>query len=240
MEISVIIPAFQEEERIGYTIEKLASYLDASKTSAEIVLVLDGCTDQTEAVAQAAIVNKKCIFNIIKLPTNCGKGFAVKQGMLKAAGQYLFFTDADLSFAPNIIPQFLERLKAGADIVIAQRQKSSTYSHIVRRLLATFSRAIIGNFVVPGIRDTQAGFKAFRQDVARALFTDLKIPGYLFDLELLLIAKRRGYRIEKVYVDWSDRPGSKVRPFKDALRAANDLVAILLRNLFAQAKSNKG
>ncbi len=145
-----------------------------------------------------------------------------------------FFTDADLSFAPQIIVQFVQKLAEGADLVIAQRQKSAGYANIGRRILGVLSRTIIGNILLPGIRDTQAGFKAFQHQVAKFLFAELRTCGYLFDFELLLKARRKGYRIEKVYVDWFDRPGSKVRLWRDTLCAAKDLIIISVREFFAR------
>src|SRR5262249_4093911 len=152
------------------------------------ILVCDGCKDKTALVARQSFKGSGCQLKILELPVNRGKGNAVKEGMLAGIGTYLFFTDADLSFAPDLIDIFLERLKDTADIAIAQRRKSMTYVQPGRRSLAVLSRAIIGNIILPGIRDTQAGFKGFRNLPAKALFPHLKTRGFLFDLEILLAA----------------------------------------------------
>ena len=235
-EISIIIPAFQEEKRIGHTMKELAHYLKKQQIDSEIILVLDGCTDQTAAVAQAAIAQTEQTLTVLDLKRNSGKGYAVKRGIMAARGKYLYFMDADLSFAPDLIGTFKERLQSGADIVIAQRQKSASYSEFGRRVLAAISRAVIGNIFLPGIRDTQAGFKAFQRHIAHTLFSELKTFGYLFDFELLLAARSRGYTIEKVYVEWSDRPGSKVCLIRDSMSALIDLIFILVRNLIKTVK----
>jgi dolichyl-phosphate beta-glucosyltransferase len=231
IEISFVIPAYQEERRIGQTIERVSAYLEEHHPRSEVILVCDGCSDQTALMARQSFKGFSCQLRVIELPVNRGKGNAVKEGMLAGNGTYLFFTDADLSYAPELTDSFLQQLQDGADIVIAQRQKTVTYSGSGRRSLAVLSRAIIGNIILPGIRDTQAGFKGFRNPVAKKLFSRLKTRGFLFDLEILLAARRRGYRIEKVYVDWCDRPGSTVRLVKDTTQAIIDLTLICLREL---------
>ncbi len=232
-EISIIIPAYQEELRIKLTIEQLVSYLEKNHPVTEIVLVCDGCRDRTAQTARSVIIPSDIILKIIELPNNLGKGNAVREGILAAQGNYLFFTDADLSFAPDIIDSFLEKLRQGADIVIAQREKSATYANLLRRLLAVSSRALIGNILLPGISDTQAGFKAFQSKVGKQLFSKLQTKAYLFDLEILLQAKKARFKIEKVYVNWTDRPGSRVNVLTDTPKAVIDLILICIRNFFA-------
>jgi dolichyl-phosphate beta-glucosyltransferase len=234
IEISVVVPAYQEENRIGLTVEQLSLYLEQYYPQSELIVVLDGCTDGTAEAARKNFKGSACRLRVIDLPVNRGKGNAVKEGMLAASGTYSFFTDADLSFAPELIGKFLQYLKNNADIAISQREKSVTYSQGGRRFLAVVSRAIIGNVVLPGIRDTQAGFKGFKSSAAKILFGELKTPGYLFDLDVLLRARRKGFRIEKVYVEWIDRPGSKVRVWKDAFNAAGDLLRISVREILAR------
>src|SRR6185437_8087017 len=122
---------------------------------------------------------------------------------------------------------FLEKLLAGGDIAIAQRSKKIVYPNLARRAVALVSRFIIGNLILPGIRDTQAGYKGFRRDIALYLFPRLKTNRFLFDLELLFMAHRKNLRIEKVYVDWIDRPGSTVRIGRDTIRSTMELFLIL-------------
>lgn len=232
--LSVIIPAYQEEKRIGITMSAISTFLNQAHPGAEVIVVCDGCTDNTPQAARAAFVSETCQLKVVELERNQGKGNAVRTGMLEATGDYLFFTDADLSFAPELIDLFLAKLTDHADIAIAQRTKKTTYPQLGRRVLAATSRFIVGNIILPGIRDTQAGLKGFRAPAAKYLFKRVRTKGFLFDLEILMIARAKGYRIEKLYVDWQDRAGSTVRLFLDSLRAARDLLLICLNSLLGR------
>jgi dolichyl-phosphate beta-glucosyltransferase len=232
--ISLIIPAYQEEKRIGATISAISQYLERHHPDTELIVVCDGCTDGTAREAKTAFSAPSCRLKMIELAANQGKGNAVRVGVDAASGNFLFFTDADLSFAPEVMEEFLQRLQDGADIAIAQRKKNSQYPGVGRRLLALFSRFLVGNFILPGIRDTQAGYKAFTAGAAKYLFSRLRTSRFLFDLEILVMARRRNYRIDKVYVDWEDRPGSTVNLVRDTLRSAFDLAKILLRSWTGQ------
>jgi dolichyl-phosphate beta-glucosyltransferase len=231
--ITLILPAYNEEKRIGPTVLALAKYLASRQSaySAELMVVCDGCKDRTADVAREnfaeAAVGDSVKFAVLDLKPNQGKGNAVKEGMLAASGDYIFFTDADLSFAPEVLEDFLGGLMAGADVCIAQRKRETQYPSLARRLVALGSRWLIGNIILPGIRDTQAGFKGFKRECARTLFSLTKIKRFLFDLEVLLLARTKGYRIEKVYVDWVDREGSTVNIALDTSRSLRDLFLIL-------------
>lgn len=232
--ISVIVPAFQEEKRIGITIEALSAYLETHYAGAELIVVCDGCTDGTASVARQSFNAPSCTLKVIEVFPNQGKGNAVKTGILEASGEYLFFTDADLSFAPETMEPFLAKLQEGAQVVIAQRKKETTYPSFGRRALAEVSRFLVGNFVLPGIRDSQAGYKSFTREAGRDLFSRLRTSRFLFDLEILVMARQKKYQIDKVYVDWEDRPGSTVRIFMDSMRSARDLLLIVWRSKTGQ------
>lgn len=234
--LTIVFPAYQEEKRIGLTMETWAKYLDAHHPGSEVVVVTDGCRDETARVARETFKSESCRLNLIELTENQGKGNAVKVGMLAAQGQTIVFTDSDLSYEPELLDQFLEKLRSGADLVIAQREKKTQYPGLGRRILATLSRFLVGNFVVPGIRDTQAGFKVFTREAAQKLFERAKTKRFLFDLEILVIAREHHCKIEKVYVDWTDREGSTVRIFLDTMRSARDLLLIYLRKLIGAYK----
>ncbi|MBZ0186731.1 MAG: glycosyltransferase [Candidatus Obscuribacterales bacterium] len=227
--ISVVLPAYQEAKRIGATIGRWSSFLSSYHAGAELIVVCDGCADDTASVARDNFVSDNCTFSVIELPLNRGKGAAVKAGVAAATGATIVFTDADMSYEPEILGLFLAKIEAGADVAIAQRQKDEQYPGLGRRIVAVASRFLIGNFAMPGIRDTQAGFKAFKKEVAHDLFTAMTVERFLFDLEILVIARQRNYRIEKVYVTWIDKPGSTVRIFVDSCRSARDLISIMLR-----------
>jgi glycosyltransferase involved in cell wall biosynthesis len=230
-DLSLIIPAFQEEKRIGDSLVAITQYLDAHYPGAELIVVCDGCRDRTAEVARSILAKTLCRSQVIELATNQGKGAAVRAGMMAASSDFRMFTDADLSYSPDLIPQFLDKLQDGADVVIAQREKKTKYESLKRRVLAQLSRALVGNFLLPGIRDTQAGLKGFTRSAAEYLFPRLRTTRFLFDLEALMIARRKGLRIEKIYVDWVDRKGSTVQVGLDTARSIRDLSLICFWNL---------
>lgn len=229
--ITVVFPAYQEEKRIGMTMEAWAAYLDEHYPGSEVVVVTDGCTDKTAQMAMNTFRSNSCTLKVIELSENEGKGNAVKVGMLQARGNIIVFTDSDLSYAPDLLPEFVSKIEEGADLAIAQRRKKTQYPDPGRRLLAVLSRFLVGNFVVPGIRDTQAGFKVFTKRAAHQLFERARTKRFLFDLEILVIAGEHKCAIEKVYVDWQDRDGSTVRIIVDTMRSLRDLLLIYMRKL---------
>jgi dolichyl-phosphate beta-glucosyltransferase len=234
--VSLVIPAYQEEKRIGHTIRSWAEYLDLHQPGTEVILVCDGCTDRTAETARSVFSASRCNLHIIELPQNKGKGFAVRTGIAAASGKYLFFTDADLSFAPDTMDVFLRHLGNGADIVIGHRKEKTPYSGLGRRILGRVSAFIVERLVLHGIRDSQAGHKAFRRNVALDLFARLRTHRFLFDLEILVMAQLRNYRITPVPLEWKDREGSTVRLVPDSLRALRDLVLICLRRITGRYK----
>jgi len=234
--LSVVFPAYQEEKRIGMTMEAWAKYLSANHPGTEVIVVCDGCTDGTAQAARNAFNAENCTLKVIELSPNRGKGNAVSVGVLAAQGEVVAFTDSDLSYEPELLGDFLYQIGAGADVVIAQRRKKTQYSGLLRRILAISTRFLVGNFLLPGIRDTQAGFKVFKQSVARDLFPRAKTKRFLFDLELLVIARSMDLKIEKVYVDWLDREGSSVRIYVDTIRSLRDLFLIYMRLILGTYK----
>jgi dolichyl-phosphate beta-glucosyltransferase len=223
--ISLIIPAYQEEKRIGQTIGSWSAYLERHHPGTEVIVVCDGCTDRTAEVVRRAFFATGCTLEVIELAKNEGKGYAVRAGMREAAGEYLFFTDADLSYQPETMDELLRRLRDGADVVIAQRREKKTCQGLGRRILGVVSGFLVG-YLLSGIRDSQAGHKAFTRQAGKDLFSRLRTRRFLFDLEILVMAQRQKYRIEKVLVDWEDRPGSTVRVVVDSLRSLRDLLLI--------------
>jgi dolichyl-phosphate beta-glucosyltransferase len=226
---SIVIPAYQEEKRIGETLTQLSAYLDPRHHDFELIVVSGGSTDNTVSVAREHERILKGRLKVLEAKEAKGKGAAVRAGVLEASGDYILFTDADLSYSPMLFDQFINRLKDGADIAIAQRIETARYLGLGRYLLATTSRFLVGNILLPGISDTQAGLKAFTRPVAQYLFRRQKVDGFLFDLELLLLAQRKGYRIEKIHVRWEDKPGSTFRLLRDTSRAFLDLLKIYWR-----------
>ena len=228
--LTVVIPAYQEEERIGPTLDEIGRYLArTSLGEVEIIVVSAGSTDATVAKAQRYKGKLPAQLTVLDLPGPRGKGAAVRAGMLAAHGRYVLFTDADLAYRPELFGDFVTRLQLGADIVIAQRTDRTKYAWLARRWMTTVLRFVFERFITPGIADTQAGLKAFTQEAAKDIFSRQKIDGLIFDVEILVLAQRRKYRVEKTFVNWQDKTGSQIRVTRDSVRAALDLVKFYWR-----------
>jgi len=228
--LSIIIPAHNEESRLPRAIEQVFAYLGQKSYSSEVVVVENGSNDRTLEVAQ----KYSCDFpTLIVLHEDLpGKGRAVRSGMLKASGEYRFVADADFSMPVEQIDRFLPPLCA-CDIAIASREKTGAvrfnepaYRHLTGRVY----NLLIRTLVLPGLQDTQCGFKCFRAAVAEEIFPFQTLTGWSFDVELLVIARRRGYNITEIGIPWYFTPGSKVNVLRDAGRMFIDLLAIR-RNL---------
>ena len=228
--LSVVIPAYNEEARIESTLEDLHAYLSRQDYSWEILVANDGSHDAT-----AELVSKFCERNpqvrLLSLEHR-GKGWAVRQGMLAAAGEYRFLCDADLSMPVHQIDRFLPAANPGVDIVIGSRElpDSRRIGEPARRhLMGRVFNLLIRALAIPGIRDTQCGFKCFRAETSVPLFQQQVLEGFAFDVELLCLARRDGLVVREVAIDWYFREGSKVRPVRDAAIMAWDILKIRWR-----------
>ncbi len=228
--LTIVIPAYQEEQRIGPTLDQLGHYL-ANRPAGEIevIVVSGGSTDGTVGIARQYEKRLGARLRVLDLPAAKGKGAAVRAGMREATGRFVLFTDADLAYEPRLFDDFVARLESGADIVIAQRTSVTEYPGLARRWIAVTSRFVFERFITPGIGDTQAGLKAFTRTAAQDLFARQTVNGLIFDVEILVLARRRKYRVEKAFVDWQDKPGSSIRLVRDSARALLDLLKIFWR-----------
>jgi dolichyl-phosphate beta-glucosyltransferase len=219
--LSVIIPAYNEAERLPGYLSEIRSMLDERQLSAEVLVVDDGSSDGTgNYVLSVAQQDPRVV--LLAQPQNGGKGKAIQRGMLEARGHYLLFADADGATPFREVLQLLEAADAGHEIAIGSRRASSgdaTRERAgLRALMGQAFYAFVNFFAVPGISDTQCGFKLFRRDCARELFTGLNESGWAFDVEVLYRAQLTGYGIAEVAVDWHEVDGSKVNPVRDAIR----------------------
>ncbi|MEZ5312594.1 MAG: glycosyltransferase [Thermoanaerobaculia bacterium] len=232
LRLSVVIPAYNEEERIGRTLEEIVSWMTARGVPAELIVVLDGCTDGTaEVVARACGRHGQVEVSCIDRPENRGKGYSVREGMLRATGATRLFTDADLAYDAAEIGRIAETVDRGAAIAIAARDLAQLgYVRRSRRVVAVLSRLFMRTLFVPGIADTQAGLKGFSGAVAQEIFSRQRVDGFGFDAEILYIARLRGYEVTPVEVRWSDVPGSKFRATSDVARMTVDILRIWLRH----------
>jgi dolichyl-phosphate beta-glucosyltransferase len=227
--ISVVIPAFNEELRIAGTIQSVHDYLRKRYASYEIVVVDDGSTDATSKIV-AALAKERNYLRLIRHVVNSGKGFTVKAGIFAASGNIIVMSDADLSTPIEESEKLLSYYEKGVDVVIGSRGLKESdivgrqpwYRGRMGKIFNLFVRLlVIGDF-----RDTQCGFKMFRRDVARELFSRCRINHFCFDVEILFIAKKLGFRIKEVPIRWINSPDSKVKIFKDSLRMLIDLIII--------------
>ena len=233
--LSVIIPAFNESERIVSTLKSVTAYLEAQIYTWEILVVDDGSEDDT-----ALLVNRTAeeISGVRLLPReHFGKGWAVRAGMLEAQGSYRFMCDADLAMPIEWLDEFLDKMDAGVDIVIGSREIEGArrfdepqYRHIMGRIFNWVVRAI----AVKGFQDTQCGFKCFREDAANELFSRQRSKRMGFDAEILFLALKKGYSVEEMPVEWHHQTGSKVRPGVDSLDMLKDTLLIRLRDTFGK------
>lgn len=227
IDISVIIPAFNEEKRISQFLEGLAFHCQSSFKNYEIIVVNDGSVDGTRNVL-GGFRGRFRRFVVIEEPKNRGKGAAVRDGMLKAKGAVRLYMDADGSYAPSEIENQLHYFQEGYDVVIGSRfvAKSSYEDAPGRSVIRTLFRFLVTAFLFRGIRDTQCGFKFFSARSADKIFPELKLRGFGFDLEALYLARQNKFSIKEAAVRCTAQEGSKVRVVRDSLTLFADIFRI--------------
>ena len=225
--LSIIIPAFNEEKRLPGSLEKIQAFVEAQPYLIEVIIVDNGSTDGTAEVVRGWETTLPTLHLIQE--SRRGKGLAVRTGMLVAKGAYRFFADADLSMPIEEVNKFLPPQLEPFDVAIgsrevpgAKRYDEPGYRHLVGRLF----NALVRFLALPGLQDTQCGFKCFRAEVAETIFPLQTLEGMSFDAEVLLIARKQGYKIREVPINWYFNPDSRVRLVKDSLRMALDLLVI--------------
>jgi dolichyl-phosphate beta-glucosyltransferase len=230
--LSLVIPAHNEAQRLPPSLGQIATFLSGQNYNAEVVLVENGSTDETYQIAQSFV--KKMPYLRVFREKARGKGLAIKRGMLEALGEYRFMCDADLSMPIEQVNRFIPPQLEGFDVAIgsreipgAQRYDEPAYRHFVGRVF----NSIVRWLVLPGLQDTQCGFKCFRADVAEAVFPLQTLHGMSFDAEVLYVARKKGFKIQEVAIDWYFNPDSRVRLIQDSLRMALDLLSIRWNDL---------
>lgn len=231
--LSVVIPAFNEEGRIGATLGALIRYLDQQPYSWEIVVVDDGSTDATVAVVEARAAELEAPARVESIP-HAGKGWAVRHGMLSSSGRYRFMCDADLAMPVEHLATFLARMEEAYDVVIGSRQIEGARRFgegLGRHLRGRVFNWMVRVVAVGGFQDTQCGFKCFRGDVAEELFGAQRTRGLGFDVEILYLAVRRRLRVLEMPIDWYHQELSKVRPVVDNFAMIGDTLAVRVRRM---------
>ena len=227
--LSIIIPAHNEANRLPRTLEQVFAYLKSQDYSSEVVVVENGSSDNTLELATQFI--KEYSNLVVVQEHQKGKGNAVRRGMLVARGEYRFICDADLSMPIEDLAKFLPPNLNDFDIAIGSREAPGAiryneppYRHIGGRAINLAIRFLI----LPGLRDTQCGFKCFRAETATQLFEQQTLMGWSFDIELLYLARRKKLRIREIPIHWYFDAGSKVSAVRDALRMISDIFRIHL------------
>ena len=225
--LSIVIPAHNEESRLPGTLEQLFEFLERQAFPYEVIVVENGSSDRTYEIARA-FAEGHAAFRVIQNDQR-GKGLAIRRGMREARGEYLFFCDADLSMPVAEIGKFLPPQLDSMDIAIASREAPGSvryeepyYRHLTGRVFNTLIRLL----VLPGLQDTQCGFKCIRDEVAADIYPYQTLTGWAFDVELLYIARRRGYRIVEIPIHWYFNADSKISVVRDSLRMFLDLLKI--------------
>jgi dolichyl-phosphate beta-glucosyltransferase len=238
LELSIVVPAFNEDRRLPKTLQSIRAYLKSRSVRAEVLVVDDGSTDATAKVVELS----RAEFPELRLLSNGrnrGKGFSVRHGMLEACGEIAMFTDADLSAPMEEADKLLAALRDGTyDVAIGSRAVDRSLIEVrqsaFRERAGIFFNQIVRRITGLPFQDTQCGFKAFHREKARVIFEQQRTEGFGFDPEILFLAQRRGLRVAEVPVRWAHDPATKVRMFTDSLRMFLDLVAIRWHDLMGR------
>jgi dolichyl-phosphate beta-glucosyltransferase len=214
--LSVVIPTYNEQDRLGITLEAMTSYLSSKPYTYELLLVDDGSRDKTIEVASEIISHHSLVnFRIIKNVSNHGKGYVVKQGMLAAKGQIILFSDADLATPIEVLDAMLPLIETKYDVVFASRALDRTliteHQPKFRELSGKIINKIVQLLYLPRVQDSQCGFKLFKRKVAQTIFSRQVLTGWLFDVEILWLAKKFGFSLFEYPVPWRHVPDSRVK-----------------------------
>jgi dolichyl-phosphate beta-glucosyltransferase len=230
MDLSIVIPAYNEATRLDPTLRQVVDYLRREGTAYEVLVVDDGSTDATSEVAGRFAREG---VRVLRQEVNRGKGAVLKVGVLASRGREILLADADLSTPIEELEKLRPRL-AEAELVFGSRAVAGSeivkHQPFYREMMGRIFNVIVRLAGVRGLRDTQCGFKLLDGDVARRLFSELTIERFAYDVELVWLARRRGYRVVEVGVRWADSPSSRVDPLTDSFRMLRDVLALRWRH----------
>jgi dolichyl-phosphate beta-glucosyltransferase len=219
-ELSIVVPSYNEEARLPRSIELIERHLAASGISYELILVDDGSSDGTREIQDAAAQRNPAV-RLVALPRNRGKGRALAEGVAVAKGAEILVTDADLSTPIEELDKLRAAVHGGAGVAIGSRalrgSRVEISQPVYRVLMGKVFNLLVQALLLPGIWDTQCGFKLFRADVAHEVFAGLTTDGFGYDPEVLYLAKKRGVKIAEVPVVWRNSAPTKVMPIKSSI-----------------------
>lgn len=240
-ELSIIIPAYNEQRRLPATLSNVYEYLQSRGEPFEIIVVDDGSHDETADVVEKYSQTRPEV-RLISYQPNQGKGYAVRSGIMAAKGTLLLIDDADGSSPIEEVERLRSGIASGADIAIGSRAKPDDTRQVealaYRKFIGNTFNFIVQRLLLPGIFDTQCGFKLFKADVAKEIFRVSRINGFGFDVEVLHIARVRGYSISEVAINWHNVEGSKVNVFVDSPKMFGDVLRVALSSLLGQYRSS--
>lgn len=225
--LSVVIPAYNESQRLPQSLTRIRAYLDTKPYQAEVIVVDDGSTDGTAEIVKTLIGTWPAL-RLVQGPHR-GKGGAVHAGVLAAEGDYVALADADLSMPIEEFDRFAPGLLGPYDVAIGSREAPGAVRYdepAYRHLMGRVFNGLVRRLLLPSLQDTQCGFKYLRREVAVELCQAQTISGFGFDVELLSIARHRGYTIREVPIPWYYVPGSRVSPIRDTVRMVRDVLRV--------------
>ncbi len=224
-----MIPAYNESARLGVTLQKVLGYVHAQGWDAEVIVVNDGSRDNTADIARS-FAAKDPALRLVENPGNHGKGYSVRNGMLNALGRIVLFSDADLSSPIEEAPKLFQALEQGADIAIGSRWlRSETQTQrqpVHRQLFGRIFNLILRLTLGLKFKDTQCGFKAFKQPAVQAIFPLQKIERWGFDPEILFLARKFKFKVKEVPVAWGHSGGTRINPMVDGSRMVMEMLRI--------------
>ena len=240
---SIVIPAYNESARLGATLDKVLAYVHAQQWDAEVIVVNDGSRDNTAEIVRS-FAAKDPALRLVENPGNRGKGYSVRNGMLNARGQIILFSDADLSSPIEEAPKLFQALEDGADIAIGSRwlraetqtQRQPLHRQLFGRIFNLVLRLTLGL----QFKDTQCGFKAFKQPAVQAIFPLQKIERWGFDPEILFLARKLGFRMKEVSVAWGHSGGTRINPLVDGSRMVMEMLRIRWYDLTGKYDGTSG
>lgn len=229
MRYSIIIPAYNESQRIVPTLDRILTYITEQAWDAELIVVNDGSRDDTAKIVQR-YVERNPVIRLVENPGNRGKGYSVRNGMLNARGELLLFSDADLSSPIEEAPKLFRAIEDGTDVAIGSRwlrselqtARQPLHRQLFGRVFNLALRIILGL----KFKDTQCGFKAFTRSAARSIFPLQRIERWGFDPELIFLARKQRLRIVEVPVKWAHDEGGRINPLRDGLRMFVEVLKI--------------
>ncbi|HPO12951.1 MAG TPA: glycosyltransferase family 2 protein [Candidatus Hydrogenedentes bacterium] len=241
MRLSLIIPAYNEERRLGDSLRKALAYLDAQPYDSEVIIVDDGSRDRTiDIVRQMESEPHRTPLKCLAYTPNQGKGYAVRTGMTEASGEFRVYTDADASTPIEELEKFWPRFDDGADIVIGSRalpdSDVAVHQAWYRESMGRTFNLLLRMLRLTHFKDTQCGFKGFTRRACEIVFPRQHVLRFSFDAELLYIAQKHGLRIDEAPVRWLNNPESRVHPISDSTRMAFDMLIVRLRNSLGKYK----